>query len=117
MGKNLLQRQNELAQSYFVAGMQTGRQQIVDMLTLVLRDPEIIGKDVFGRDRLLKLIKGIGDYLDKYALAWQQNDETDYCRAKLDAALSEAYGEELHDTFTERYEYAKDFDYKHRKWI
>lgn len=75
-----------------------------------------MGKDTFGKDRLLKVVKGIGDYIDKYNQAWQKNDETDYYRVKLDAALAEAYGEKLHDSFLQRYEFLPDFDYKKGKW-
>lgn len=63
MGKNdFLARQRAVQQTYFNAGLQSGRQQIMDMLSLVLRDPNIMGKDTFGKDRLIKIVKGIGDY-------------------------------------------------------
>ena len=97
-------------------GIQMGRQQILDMVSLVLRDPEIMGKDTFGKERLLKVIKGVGQYIDKYELAWQKHDETDYWRDKLDAALAEAYGDGLHDTFTQRYEYSPEYDYVTGRW-
>lgn len=111
-----LAKQAAMREGYFLAGLYTGRQQIIDVLTLALRDPEIVGKDTFGKERLLKIIKGLGDYLDKYEQAWKKTDETDYYRAKLDAALSEAYGEELHDSFLKRYEYAPEFNYKTGRW-
>lgn len=111
-----LEKQMIIKQGFFQAGLQTGRQQILDMVTLALRDPEIMGKDIFGRDRLLKVIQGIGKYVDVYDLAWQKHDETDYYRAKLDAALVEAYGEELHDSFLKRYEFAPEYCYREGKW-
>lgn len=59
MSKNgLLQKQRATNMAFFNAGLESGRQQIIDMLCLVLHDPEIMGKDTFGRDRLLKVIKG-----------------------------------------------------------
>lgn len=117
MAKNAyLEKQAAMRQGYFTAGLQSGRQQILDMVSLVLRDPEIMGKDIFGKDRLLKVVQGVGDYLDKYDLAWQKHDETDYYRAKLDAALAEAYGEKLHDSFLTRYEFAPEYDYTKGKW-
>ena len=35
---------------------------------------------------------------------------------KLDDALAKAYGEGLHDSFLERYQFAPEFDYKKGKW-
>lgn len=117
MAKNdFLAKQQALQRACFDAGLQCGRQQIIDMVSLVLRDPDIVGKNTFGKDRLLKVVKGIGDYIDKYNEAWQKTDDTDYYRAKLDAALAEAYGEGMHDSFLKRYEYAPEFDYMKGKW-
>ena len=100
---NYLTKQRAVQQGFFVAGLQTGRQQIIDMLSLSLRDSEIMGKDTFGKDRLLKVIKGIDDYLGTFQKAFERDDETDYYRAKLDDSLACAYGEELHESFLKRY--------------
>lgn len=118
MGKQnpFLAKQEALQRACFEAGIRSGRQQMLDMMSLVLRDPDIMGKDTFGKDRLLKVVKGIGEYIDAYQKAWEKDEETDYYRAKLDAALAEAYGEGLHDTFLKRYEYAPEFDYMKGKW-
>ena len=117
MAKNdFLAKQRAMQRGFFDAGLQSGRQQIIDMVSLVLRDPDIMGKDVFGKDRLLKVVTGIRDYIDTYQQAWERTDETDYYRAKLDAALAEAYGAGMHDTFLQRYEYAPEFDYTKGKW-
>lgn len=113
---NYLTKQRATQQGFFVAGLQTGRQQIIDMLSLSLRDPEIMGKDTFGKDRLLKVIKGIDDYLGTFQKAFERDDETDYYRAKLDDALVRAYGEELHDSFLKRYEFFPEYDYSKGKW-
>ena len=114
--KDFLARQRAVQSGFFEAGLRSGRQQILDLVSLGLRDPEIMGKDTFGKDRLLKVVKGVGDYIDKYQPAWEKTDETDYYRAKLDAALAEAYGESLHDSFMQRYEFAPEFDYVKGKW-
>lgn len=117
MTKNeFLVRQAIARDCCFQAGLEAGRQQIIDMVVLVLHDHEIMGKDTFGRERLLKIINGVGDYIDKFQPAWEKSDETDYYRAKLDAALAEAFGEGLQDTFSKRYETAPDYDYKRGKW-
>ena len=117
MGKNgYLEKQAAVQKACFDAGLQCGRQQIIDMVSLVLRDTEIMGKDTFGKDRLIKVVTGIKNYIDKYNLAWQKDDETDYYRAKLDDALAEAYGDSLHDSFHTRYEFAPEYDYTKGKW-
>jgi hypothetical protein len=86
------------------------------MVSLVLRDPDIMGKDTFGKERLMKVVNGIGDYIDQYYPAWQKTDESDYYQKKLDDALAEAYGTELHDSFHKRYEYAPEYDYGKGRW-
>lgn len=117
MAKNdFLARQEAMQKACFTAGLRCGRQQILDMMSLVLRDKEIMGKDTFGKDRLMEVVKGIGEYIDKFQPAWERNDETDYYRAKLDEALAQAYGDSLHDSFLERYEFAPEYDYKKGKW-
>lgn len=117
MAKNdFLARQRAVNMGFFEAGLQSGRQQIMDMMSLVLRDHEIMGKDIFGKDRLVKVVTGIGQYIDKYQPAWEKSDEADYYQKKLDDALAEAYGESLHDSFYSRYKYAPEYDYTKGKW-
>lgn len=100
----------------FQAGLESGRQQILDMMTLVLRDKSIMGKDIFGKERLMNVVKGIGECIDKYQLAWEKHDETDHVQKMLDDNLAEAYGEALKDSFHVRYPYAPEFDYVKGKW-
>ena len=117
MAKNdYLARRDADRKGFFRAGEQTGRQVILDMMVITLRDPEIMGKDTFGKDRLLKVVKGIEHYLDVFDQALQATDETDYWRAKLDEMLADAFGEEMHDTFLQRYEFAREYDYVKGKW-
>ena len=117
MGKNdFLARQKATQEAFLDVGVKCGRQQILDMMSLVLRDPAIMGKDTFGKDRLVKVVSGIKDYIDEYSLAWQRHDDTDVWQKRLDDRLAEAYGEKLHDSFHERYPFAPEFDYKKGKW-
>lgn len=117
MAKNDFLKKIEAAKrAYFKAGLESGRQQIMDMMSLVLRDKEIMGKDIFGKERLLKVVDGVGAYIDTYEKAWMKDDETDYYRSKLDDALAEAYGGGLADSFLIRYPYAPEFDYMKGKW-
>ncbi len=112
MAKNdFLAKQRALQQAFFDAGIQSGRQQIMDMLSLVLHD-----KYGFGKDRLVSVITGIGEYIDKYQTAWEKSDEADYYQKKMDSALAAIYGESLHDSFYERYKYAPEYDYLRGRW-
>ena len=117
MAKNaFLEKQLKEKQVMLDIGMDTGFQKHWDLIQIVLHDPKVMGKDTFGKDRLLKVVKGIGEYIDKYQPAWEKSDETDYYRAKLDANLAEAYGEGMNDTFAKRYEFAPEFDYMKGRW-
>jgi hypothetical protein len=116
MGNSFLDKQKALQNACFEAGLYSGRQQIVDMMSLVLRDPAIMGKDIFGKDRLLKVVKGIEAKIDEYQLAWKKHDETDHVQKMLDANLAEAYGDKLKDSFHERYPYAPEYDYVKGRW-
>ncbi len=117
MAKNdFLAKQKATQKAYFDAGLQMGRQQILDMMSLVLNDPEIMGKDTFGKERLLKVVKGIGEYIDRYQPAWERSDEADYYQKKMDDNLASIYGDGLFDSFYKRYEFAPSFNYKTGRW-
>ncbi len=117
MGRNgYLERQKIANQTYFDAGLQMGRQQILDMMCISLNDPDVMGKDVFGKDRLLNVVKAIGENIDFFQKAWERHDETDYYRVKLDEQLAKIYGEGMQDTFNKRYEFCSEYDYFKGKW-
>ena len=90
MAKNdFLAKQRALQQAFFEAGVQSGRQQIMDMMSLVLNNPKYVNKDVFGKGRLVIVIKGIGECIDMYQPAWEKSDEADYYQKKLDSAVKD----------------------------
>lgn len=112
-----LAKKRATERAFFDAGLQMGRQQIIDMLCLVLHDPEVMGKDTFGRERLNKVVAAIGKKIDYYHKAWLKKDDTDAYREGLDNALADAFGEEsLKDSFLKRYEYSPEYDYVTNKW-
>lgn len=115
MANGYLDKLEAAMRAGFEAGLKSGRQQIIDMMSLTLNDPEIMGKDVFGKDRLVKVVKGIDDYIDKYQPAWEKSAETDYYQEKLDSAIAGIYGENI-DRFYDRYKYAPKYDYMKGKW-
>lgn len=76
-------------------GIQCGKQQIMDYMTIALRDPNVVGNDIFGRERILKVFAAI-EALDKeFADAYAVEAESDYLQEKLDQKLREVYGDEL----------------------
>lgn len=117
MAKNdFLVKQRATQQAFFTEGLKCGRQQIIDMVSLVLRDPDIMGKDTFGKERLLRVITGIGEYMDTYEKAYLKDDEADYYQKKMDDALALAYGEKLHDSFHKRYDVLPEQDSRTGRW-
>lgn len=117
MPKNdFIAKQKATQRAYFDAGLQSGRQQILDMMSLVLNDPEIMGKDTFGKERLLKVVKGIGECIDKFQPAWEKCDDADYYQKQLDDSLARVYGNDLADSFYQRYQFAPEFDYVKGRW-
>ena len=116
MANAFLEKQKATNRAYFEAGLHSGRQQILDMMSIVLRDSEIMKKDTFGSERLLKVIKAIGEKIDYYQPAWERSDDADYYQKKMDDELVEAYGKGLADSFHVRYPVAPEFDYIKGKW-
>ena len=90
------------------ATRQTYEQFMIDMMSLTLNDPEIMGKDVFGGGRLKKVLNGWLKKYNTYLPALTVNAEADYCREKLDERLLEIFGEADFMPFSERYDYLKD---------
>ena len=115
--KNHFLAKQEIANKYcFDIGVSAGRQQMLDMMCIVMNDPKVMGRDTFGEKRLYKIIVATGDCIDEYQDAWQKTDETDYKRAKLDAALAKIFGPKLHESFERRYEFCPQYDYNKGKW-
>lgn len=96
MAKNgYLAKKQAVSQALLDAGMACGKQQIVDYLTIALRDPAVVGKDTWGRERIDKLFAAL-EALDKeFADAYTTKKEADYLQDKLDRKLREVYGDNL----------------------
>ena len=95
MGSAYLEKQNAVKIALVDAGIACGKQQMVDYITIALRDPAIMGKDTFGRERIDKLFAKL-EALDKeFAKAYTLDKEADYYQEKLDSCLREVYGDDL----------------------
>lgn len=90
-----LAKQMAVKQALIDAGMASGKQQIVDYLTVALRDPDVVLDDAWGRERIDRLFAKL-EALDKeFADAYTPSREADYLQEKLDRLLREVYGDEL----------------------
>ena len=105
-----LSKQDELKQRCFVAGCEITAQQMFDMMCLALHDPQIMGKDIFGPNRLKKVHKAMYEFEKQYHDAWVHKEESDYLQEKLDAALREIFGDDL-EPFQKRYPLTKEWNY------
>lgn len=104
-----LAKQDALRQDCFVAGCEITAQQMFDMMCLALHDPEIMGKDVFGPNRIRKVHDAMYELEKQYHDAWMHNQESDYYQEKLDAALREIFGDI--EPFQKRYPLTKVWNY------
>ena len=112
MGNAFLEKIEQKSQMCFKAGCDITAQQFFDYLCIVLNDPDVMGKDVFGEKRLLKIHEELKK-VDKYfSEAFVHSQESDYYQEKLDARLRAIFGEI--DPFRVRYPYLKDWDYNKR---
>jgi hypothetical protein len=110
MGKNhYLEKQKALHQDILATGERMGIQKMWDYLQLTLRDPEVMGKDTFGKKRLDKVFYHMKDLADTYQICFTDDKEADYYQEKLDAQLRKGCDEFF--TFYERYPEMKKIRY------
>lgn len=117
MAKNAyLAKQQAVQQGMLDVGMDTGFQKCWDLLQIALHDPNVMGKDTFGKERIKKLYLAMKDLEKELGKAWLPSVErdADVMQRDLDALLSEIWGEEL-QPFQERYPYIKKPDYSKGK--
>lgn len=111
MAKNeFLRKRDERDQAFFDAGERIGLQKMWDFMQIALRDPDVMGKDVFGRKRMEKLFKASKALADRYHLAFTKDKEADARQEEMDALLKEIWGEDL-CKFYDRYPELKKFKY------
>lgn len=111
MGKNdYLKRREAVNQGFLDAGEQMGMQKMWDYFQLTLRNPEVMGKDVFGKKRLEKIFNHLKVLVDRYHICFTDDKEADYYQEELDAQLRESCDEFY--TFYERYPQLKKYGYE-----
>lgn len=112
MGKNFAQKQQEAYQLFLETGMDTGFQKCWDLVQIVLHDPEVMGKDTFGQERIRKIKAAMEKVERDLGRAWlpTKKNDADVCQRDLDALLAEIWGEKL-CPFYKRYPWIKKPDY------
>ena len=77
-------------------------QLCLDVMTIILNDPEVMGKDVFGKQRLRKIGNAFNDEYTMWAVGLSPDAKASYVRKKMDDRLKKIWGDEVED-WTERY--------------
>lgn len=111
MGKPnaFLAKQQAMQQKCFEVGCDTTAQQFFDYLCIVLNDPDVMGKDVFGAKRIKKVHEALREVDKHFSEAFVNSQESDYYQEKLDAALRNIFGEI--EPFSKRYPYMREWNY------
>lgn len=118
MGKRnaYLEKQETTQKVYMDATADTYTQFMVDLIILALNDPAIMGKNVFGKKRIQKVVAGIQEKYDYYIKAMQYPKtkkeraemHPEYYREKMDEALRRILGEDGFQDFAKRYDWLKE---------
>lgn len=112
MSKNgFLEKQRALQQGFLDVGEEMGMQKMWDYVQLALRDPNVMGKDTLGKERLTRVFNRLKELADSYHTAFTDDKEADVYQEKLDANLREIWGGEL-SPFYERYPHMKKMGYQ-----
>ncbi len=87
-----------------------GMQISADYFQIALRDPEVMGKDTFGRGRIDKLNKKTLELDEYFNLAFSGHVEAERYQEEMDRKLREIWKDDL-VPFRERYDKLKDIKY------
>ena len=107
---NYQQRLKEERQGFLDVGIDFGTQRTADYLSIVLNDPEIMGKSAMGASRLRKVFDAVHELEKTFNAAFYANPEQDYWQEVLDRRLGEIFGDGL-DPFAKRYPWLKEVKY------
>lgn len=103
MGKNdFLKKRDAVNRALLDAGQQVGMQMMFDLVIIALHDPELMGKDTFGKKRAEKLAAHIKKTELMFQEAFTTRMEADVRRRDMDSVLREVWGKDL-VPFEERY--------------
>lgn len=115
MSKNDYMKKREARdQAWLDIGEQMGVQKMADYVAIALHDPDVMGKNVYSRERIDEFMKHLARIADYYSKAFTLDKEADYHQELLDRAQKEIYGADM-QPFNVRYPYVKEISYKKSK--
>ena len=109
MGNGYLEKRQAMHQGLLDTGEQIGMQKMWDYIQLTLRDPEVMKKDTFGKERLDRIYQQLKVLVDRYHICFTDDKEADYYQEELDAQLRKGCNEFY--PFYERYPQLKQLGY------
>lgn len=84
-----LETQKKVEDAMYNAGLQVGQQMASDMYDIVLNDPDVMGKDVIGHERIIKIRAAAEDALTYFGPAYDiRNPECDVFKSALTTACA-----------------------------
>lgn len=101
-------------QRYLDIGLDSGAQIVHDMLCVALRDKQAMGDDVWGKERIVRLLTRLNELKEEFGPAFRPGPEQDYMQEQLDGALREIFGAAT-VPFTVRHPYIREIDYTKRR--
>lgn len=102
-----LKRKKTEINVYRQAEKETFVQFMSDMFQITLNDSDVMGKDVFGEERIRRLVNAVSENYDIFCKALEKGPEADFYQDKLDARLRRIFKDKL-VPFKERYPWVKE---------
>ena len=110
MPSDYLRRKQNADNTRLQIGMELGAQRMQDNFCAILNDPDVMGKDTFGRKRLEKILAAVAELDAKHEKAYTDDKEADYHQEALDARLRRIWKDDL-VPFAQRFPFLKQFGY------
>ena len=105
-----LEQQKKREREVFAAALSMGMQIAGDYFQIAIRDPEVMGKDIFGRGRIEKIMEKTMELDEYFSLAFSDDVEAERYQEEMDRKLREIYGNDL-IPFSGRYPNLKKIKY------
>lgn len=113
-----IKQRQERDRQMIANGISLGMQLTSDFFQIALRDPEVMGKDTFGRTRIEKIVAKTMELDDYFHLAFSDHVEAERYQEEMDRLLREIWKDDLLP-FRERYDKLKTIKYDKPKkgWV